>query len=47
MDFPADWVILPMEGFNTAMPIYQGELIVELLAQLRNTAGSSTASSLS
>jgi hypothetical protein len=37
MDFPADWVILPMEGFNTAMPIYQGELIVELLVQLRNT----------
>jgi hypothetical protein len=37
MDFPPDWVILPMEGFSTTMLIYQGELMMELLAQLRNT----------
>jgi hypothetical protein len=37
MDFPADWVILPMEGFGTSAPIYHGELTLQLMAQLRNT----------
>jgi hypothetical protein len=37
MDFPADWVINPMEDYTTASLDYQGETTVELLAQLRNT----------
>jgi hypothetical protein len=35
MDFPADWVINNMEEYNTAGSGYQGDVTVELLAQLR------------
>jgi hypothetical protein len=37
MDFPMDWVINNAEDYTTAGPGYQGEVTVELLAQLRNT----------
>jgi hypothetical protein len=37
MDFPMDWVINNAEDYATASPGYQGEVAVELLAQLRNT----------
>jgi hypothetical protein len=37
MDFPADWVVRPMEEYTTAGPNYQGEFTVDLLAQLRST----------
>jgi hypothetical protein len=37
MDFPTDWVIDNMEDYTAASPNYQGEVTVELLAQLRNT----------
>jgi hypothetical protein len=37
MDFPAEWVVLQMEGFNTSTPDLPGDFTVELLAQLRNT----------
>jgi hypothetical protein len=36
MDFPAYWVVHPMEEYTTAGPNYQGEFTVELLAQLRS-----------
>jgi hypothetical protein len=36
MDFPADWVIDNMEDYNAAGSSYQGDITVELLAQLRN-----------
>jgi hypothetical protein len=37
MDFPTDWVIDTMEDYTAAGPNYQGDVTVELLAQLRNT----------
>jgi hypothetical protein len=37
MDFPMDWMINNAEDYSTAGPGYQGEVTVELLAQLRNT----------
>jgi len=37
MDFPADWVVLQLEGFDTATPHLEGDYTVELLAQLRST----------
>lgn len=37
MEFPADWVVLPMEEFATSAPNFQGDLTLELLAQLRGT----------
>ncbi len=37
MDFPTDWVIDNIEDYTAAGPSYQGEVTVELLAQLRNT----------
>jgi hypothetical protein len=37
MDFPTDWVIDNIEDYTTAGSSYQGEVTVELLAQLRNT----------
>jgi hypothetical protein len=37
MDFPAEWVVLQMEEYNTATPDYQGDFTVELLAQRRST----------
>ncbi len=37
MDFPAEWVVLQMEEYNTATQDYQGDFTVELLTQLRST----------
>ncbi len=37
MEFPPDWNVAEATDFDLALPSYQGETTVELLAQLRNT----------
>jgi hypothetical protein len=37
MKFPPDWNVAEAADFDLALPSYQGEITVELLAQLRNT----------
>jgi hypothetical protein len=37
MDFPATWVVLQLEQFDTALPDIEGEFTVELLAHLRSS----------
>jgi hypothetical protein len=34
MDFPATWVVLQLDQFDTALPDIEGEITVELLANL-------------
>ncbi len=35
MDFPHDWVVLAAEEFETAAPRVNGDVTMEVLAQLR------------
>jgi hypothetical protein len=46
MDFPADWVVHPMEDFAISAPNFQGDLTLELLdwRSSEALAGSSTIS---
>jgi hypothetical protein len=37
MDFPATWVVLQLEQFDTALPDIEGDITVELLAHLRSS----------
>ncbi len=37
MDFPATWVVLQLEQFDTALPDIEGDVTVELLAHLRSS----------
>jgi hypothetical protein len=37
MDFPATWVVLQLDQFDTALPAIQGDITMELLAHLRST----------
>jgi hypothetical protein len=37
MDFPATWVVLQLEQFDTALTDIEGEITVELLAHLRSS----------
>jgi hypothetical protein len=37
MDFPATWVVLQLDQFDTALPDIEGEVTVELLAHLRSS----------
>ncbi len=37
MDFPATWVVLQLDQFDTALPDVEGEVTVELLAHLRSS----------
>jgi hypothetical protein len=37
MDFPATWVVLQLDQFDSALPTIQGDITVELLAHLRNS----------
>ncbi len=37
MDFPATWVVLQLDQFDTALPNIEGDITVELLAQLRSS----------
>ena len=37
MDFPATWVVLQLDQFDTALPDIEGDITVELLAHLRNS----------
>jgi hypothetical protein len=37
MDFPATWVVLQLEQFDTALPDVQGDVTMELLAHLINS----------
>jgi hypothetical protein len=36
MDFPATWVVLQLEQFDTALPDIEGDITVELLVHLRS-----------
>ncbi len=37
MDFPATWVVLQLDQFDTALPNIEGDITVELLAHLRSS----------
>jgi hypothetical protein len=37
MDFPATWVVLQLEQFDTALPDIEGDITVELLAHIRSS----------
>jgi hypothetical protein len=37
MEFPPDWSVAEAVDFDVALPSGQGEITLELLAQLRNT----------
>ncbi len=37
MDFPATWVVLQLDQFDTALPDIEGDITVELLAHLRSS----------
>jgi hypothetical protein len=37
MDFPATWVVLQLDQFDSALPDIEGDITVELLAHLRSS----------